>query len=141
MARRLRTVKSQKQAQTPQVIPATKTTKTTKTTNKQARTSAPTSDGALSRRKLMTGGAIGIATLGIATGSMGNLASLGLLSPQVAHAAPVAAKTTAPRAALHAPLMLYILDAAGDEVRLLYGEKEVVIHDAALVARLANAAQ
>jgi hypothetical protein len=38
------------------------------------------------------------------------------------------------------PLVAYVKDAQAGEVSLLVGEREVVVHDRELVARIANAA-
>jgi hypothetical protein len=59
-------------------------------------------------------------------------------------AAAVVPKAVGTRAAVKStvsgPLVAYVKDAKAGKVSLLIGEREVVVHDRELVARLANAA-
>jgi hypothetical protein len=77
-----------------------------------------------SRRKFLTASGVGAAAvpLTLATGT--------------AHAAPARPKPGSARE----PVLAVVSDHTSSELRLLVGEREVVVHDRDLVARILNAA-
>lgn len=84
----------------------------------------------LTRRGFIRSTSLGAVTVGM-------LAVPGLATVTEAAAAPV--KRTS--SANHEPLVAYIRDAANGEISLMIGEREVVIRDHDLVARLHHAAR
>ncbi|MDT4949595.1 MAG: hypothetical protein QOJ37_2190 [Pseudonocardiales bacterium] len=58
----------------------------------------------------------------------------------VAPAAAAAAATVRAPAGVSGPLVAYVTDMQGGELTLMVGEREVVVHDRDLAARLARAA-
>ena len=66
---------------------------------------------------------------------MPSLSAPASVSP-AARAEPVRAPADA-----HGPLVVYVTDMQHGELTLMHGEREVVIHDRDLAARLAHAAQ
>ena len=62
--------------------------------------------------------------------------AIGLATSGQASAAPVARRTDSARE----PVVAYIKDHGSSELRLMVGEREVVVHDRDLVTRILNAA-
>lgn len=87
----------------------------------------------LTRRTLIKQTSIGVA--GVAT--IGVLAA----APHLAGAAPAAHVATQQSATAHSgPMVVHVRDFSTGEIGVMYGEKEVVLHDPALVTRLLQAA-
>jgi hypothetical protein len=90
----------------------------------------------LSRRKFFVQTSVGVGTVSALTASL----------TAVPHLAAVAAlshdesATTNSAGATNEPVVLYVRDYARNEVGLLVGQKEVIFHDSALVARIVRAA-
>ena len=87
----------------------------------------------LTRRALIKQTSIGVA--GVAT--IGVLAA----APHLVGAASAAHEATQQSAAAHSgPMVVHVRDFSTGEIGVLYGEKEVVLRDPALVTRLLQAA-
>ena len=72
---------------------------------------------------------LAIAGAGVAAGTVG-------LTSGQAHAAPVARRNDS----AHESVVAYVKDHHSGELRLMVGEREVVVHDRDLVTRILNAA-
>jgi len=85
----------------------------------------------VTRRKFLIGSGIGAAGV-VAAGAAGGL-------PGIASAAADAPSHEELETAARRPMMLHVRDARRGEVGILVGEKEVVVKDKALVAKLLRA--
>jgi hypothetical protein len=87
----------------------------------------------LTRRTLIkqtSVGAIGVATIGVLAAA-----------PQLAGAAPAEHVATEQSVAAHSgPMVVHVRNFSTGEIGVMYGEKEVVLRDPALVTRLLQAA-
>jgi hypothetical protein len=89
----------------------------------------------LTRRTLIkqtSVGAIGVAAIGVLAAA-----------PQLASAAPAAKHAVAEQsaAAQSGPMVVHVRNFSTGEIGVMYGEKEVILRDPALVTRLLNAAR
>jgi hypothetical protein len=82
-----------------------------------------------SRRTFLVAAGVGAAAVGVAT-----------VSPAAAAAATTKGSSTPAALPPGEPLVAYVSDAATGELTLLVGEREILIRDRDLVARLTHAA-
>ena len=68
------------------------------------------------------------------TGVSAVAGTVGLMS------APASAAATRTVGSAKEPVVAYVADHSADELHLMYGEREVVVHDRDLVTRILNAA-
>jgi hypothetical protein len=90
----------------------------------------------LTRRLLLYQSSVGAAAVGI----LPVAARFVAVAPPPAVVPEVAAEAEAPAAILSEPLVAYIHTAAPDELTLMVGTREIIVRDAALIARLVQAA-
>lgn len=90
----------------------------------------------LTRRHLLYQSSVGAAAVGILPAA----ARLGAVAPPAVAAPQAVTEAEAPAAALSEPIVAYIHTATPEALTLLVGTREIVVHDAALIARLVEAA-
>jgi|GEM_PF-1457435 hypothetical protein len=90
----------------------------------------------LTRRHLLYQSSMGAAAVGM----LPMAARLVPVAPPPAIVPEVAAEAEVPAAALSESMVAFIHTAAPDELTLLVGTREIIVRDAALIARLVQAA-
>ncbi|MGI8915455.1 MAG: twin-arginine translocation signal domain-containing protein [Chloroflexota bacterium] len=90
----------------------------------------------LTRRHLLYQSSMGAAAVGI----LPVASRLAVVAPPPAAVPEAVAEAEVPATTLAAPLVAYLHTAAPGELTLLMGTREIVVRDAALIARLIKAA-
>jgi anaerobic selenocysteine-containing dehydrogenase len=92
--------------------------------------STPISPGGSSRRRFLAAAGTGAAAVGVG-------AAIGPIARADAQSASSATPPT-PAAGVDGPFVAYVTDVASGEVTIIHGDREVVVHDHAIVAALTH---